>query len=209
MNFLWTSSHVTNWSTNKLVKLAGSNSFGNLLYLISIIFFSTRMFRASRTVIILSRNDNYRYHNNLALQVDAFLSKLICFSFFTFSPKGLNLSIQVPTAEMHTNRSSLTYLWSLTSAQELNLIITNSTASAMICACLEFISIMDYLPFLLWTFISGLDLTPSGFANNISLIIPRIIKLIFPLGILISFRSFEMMPPFPSQGLFSVASYLF
>ena len=53
------------------------------------------------------------------------------------------------------------------------------------------------------------NLTPSAFANNTSFIIPQIVELRFPSGILISFRSFEMMPPFTPQGWFLVASYLF
>ena len=53
------------------------------------------------------------------------------------------------------------------------------------------------------------NLTPSAFANNTSFIIPQIVELRFPSGILISFRSFEMMPHFTPQGSFLVASYLF
>ena len=68
---------------------------------------------------------------------------------------------------------------------------------------------MDSLPVLLRSFRSGSNLTPSVFANNTSFIIPRIIELLFPSEILLSFRSFKMMPTFPPQGSFLVASYLF
>ena len=79
----------------------------------------------------------------------------------------------------------------------------------MICASLESISLMGFLPVLPRPFRLGSNLTPSAFANDTSFIIPWIIELRVPSGILISFRSFEMMPPFPPQGWFLVASYLF
>ena len=74
------------------------------------------------------------------------------------------------------------------------MIIPDSTISEMICASWKSISIMNFLPFLLRPFISGFNLTPSTFDNTTYFIIPRIVKLLFPSGILISFRSFEMMP---------------
>ena len=64
--------HVTNGSTNNLVKLVGSNYFGNLPSFVSIIFFSTRMFCAPPTEIRFRRNDNFRHLKNLALQVGVF-----------------------------------------------------------------------------------------------------------------------------------------
>ena len=148
MTFMWYSSHMTNWSTNKLSKLVGSKYFGNLPYFVLIIFFSTRFLCAYPTVIICSRNDNFRNHRNIALQVGAFLSKLLCFLFFTFSTKGFNLTMQVPTAERHNDRISLTSLWLLTSDQSVNMLIHDSASSEMICASWESISIMYFLPFL-------------------------------------------------------------
>ena len=74
ITFLWNSSHVTNWSTNKLVKLAGSNYFGNLPSFVLIIFFSTRSFCASSTVIRLICNNNCRHHKNITVEIGAFLS---------------------------------------------------------------------------------------------------------------------------------------
>ena len=132
MTFLLTSPHVKNLSKNKLVKLAGSNSFGNLPSFVSIIFFSTVIVCVSPTVIRLIRNDNCRHHKNLALQVSAFLSKLPFFWFFTFSTKGFNLSMQVPTAEIHTYGSSLNSIRLLTSNQAFNVLIPYSTKSKMI-----------------------------------------------------------------------------
>ena len=188
MNFLWTSSHITNWSTNKLIKLVESNYFGNLPSFILIIFFSTRTSHASPTVIILIRNDNCGHHKNLSLQVGAFLSRVPCFLSFSFSTKGFNLAIQVPTEEIYTDGISSNYLWLFTSDHAVNVLIPNSAVSAMICTYWESISIMDFLPVLLRPFRLGLNLTRSSFTKHTSLRIPRIIKLWVLSGILLSFR---------------------
>ena len=139
----------------KLFKLTGSNYFDNLPSFVLIIFFLTITFLTSPTVIRLIRDENCSHHKNLDLQVGKFLSKLPCFSFFTFTTKGFNLAIQVPTAEIHTYGISFTSLWSLTSDNAANVIIPDSPASAMICASWESIPIMDFFPVFAPTFQIG------------------------------------------------------
>ena len=109
---------------------------------------------------------------------------------------------------MNTDGRSLASLWLLTSNQAFNALIPDSTVLAIIFASWESISIMDFLPVFLQPFKSGSNLTPYKFANNTYFIIPKIIELLFPSGILISFRSFEMMPPFIPQGWFPVSTHL-
>ena len=104
------------------------NSFGNLPYFVLLIFLSTEMFCASLTVIRLSLNENFRHHNNFALQVSEFLYKLPCFLFFTFSTKGFNLAIQVLTVEMNNYGSYLNSLWYFKNNHVVRALISNSTA---------------------------------------------------------------------------------